>query len=315
MKLDSQSQPPKKSARNGVHYLNVKMRAKTAQRKRQRLLGQICMLSLVVAVSGGLIWFGLSKALDKFFFSNPAYNLSELTLQLDGVMTREDLLEVTEIQVGANIFCIDIAGIDHKLREIPMVENVCIERIMPDRIEITLVRRPPVAWVSKSADPSADYDPSSMTLVDDSGFLMKPRILQQEFHQLPIIYGANVEKIREGSLLEGEDLKNALTLLREARSQPKSLLVIRSLNISKGYCIDALTDQNTRVKFASGDYSSQLVKLQRLLEHCRDTGREIESVNLMVNKNTPVKFVMTAPPAPVLEKQKPIPQKSKTKKN
>jgi hypothetical protein len=154
-----------------------------------------------------------------------------------------------------------------------------------------------------------------MILVDDSGFLMKPRILQQEFHQLPIIYGTNVEKIREGSLLEGEDLKNALTLLREARSQPKSLLVIRSLNISKGYCIDALTDQNTRVKFASGDYSSQLVKLQRLLEHCRDTGREIESVNLMVTKNTPVKFVMTSPPAPILEKQKPISQKSKTKKN
>ncbi len=273
------------------------------------------MLSLIVAVSCGLIWFGLSKALDKFFFSNPAYNLSELTLQLDGVMTHEDLLEVAGIQVGANIFCIDIAGIDRKLREIPMVEDVCIERIMPDRIEITLARRPPVAWVSKSADSSADYDPSSMTLVDDSGFLMKPRILQQEFHQLPIIYGANVEKIREGSLLEGEDLKNALTLLREARSQPKSLLVIRSLNISKGYCIDALTDQNTRVKFASGDFSSQLVKLQRLLEHCRDTGREIESVNLMVTKNTPVKFVMTAPPAPILGKQKPTPQKSKTKKN
>ena len=315
MKLDSQSSSPKKGARNGVHYLNVKMRAKTAQRKRQRLFAQICMLSLVVAVSCGLIWFGLSKALDKFFFSNPAYNLSELTLQLDGVMTQEDLLEVTGIQVGTNIFCIDIAGIDHKLREIPMVENVCIERIMPDRIEITLTRRPPVAWVSKSPDSSADYDPSSMILVDDSGFLMKPRILQQEFHQLPIIYGTNVEKIWEGSLLEGEDLKNALTLLREARSQPKSLLVIRSLNISKGYCIDALTDQNTRVKFASGDYSSQLVKLQRLLEHCRDTGREIESVNLMVTRNTPVKFVMTSPPAPILEKQKPISQKSKTKKN
>ena len=57
------------------------------------------------------------------------------------------------------------------------------------------------------------------------------------------------------------------------------------------------------------------MKLQRLLEHCRDTGREIESVNLMVAKNTPVKFVMAAPPEPVSEKQKSIPQKSKPKKN
>jgi hypothetical protein len=92
-------------------------------------------------------------------------------------------------------------------------------------------------------------------------------------------------------------------------------LLIRSLNISKGYCIDALTDQNTRVKFASSEFATQLFKLQRLLEHCRDTGREMESVNLMVAKNTPVKFVMAAPPSPVSEKQKTIPQKSKPKRN
>lgn len=298
-----------------MHYLNVKMRAKTAQRKRQRLLGQICALSLVVALGCGLLWFGLNKALDKFFFSNPAYNLCELELELDGVMTAEDFLAETGIQKGDNIFRIDIASIDTKLRGIPMVENVCIERIMPDRVEIRLTRRTPVAWVSKEANSSAEYDPGSMTLVDDSGFLMKPRILQQEYHQLPIIYGVNVNKIEEGSLLDGDDLRNALALLREARSQPQSLLLIRSLNISKGYCIDALTDQNTRVKFASGDFQTQLLKLQRLLEHCRDTGREMESVNLMVTKNTPVKFVMAAPPAPPAEKQKNIPQKSKTKKN
>lgn len=305
----------KKRKPNGVHYLNVKMRAKTAQRKRQRLLGKICAVSVVVALGCGLLWFGLNKALDKFFFSNPAYSLCELKLELDGVMTAEDFLAETGIQKGDNIFQIDIASIDTKLRGIPMVENVCIERIMPDRVEVKLTRRTPVAWVSKDANSSVEYDPGSMTLVDDSGFLMKPRILQQEYHQLPIIYGVKVEKIQEGSLLDGDDLKNALTLLREARIQPKSLLVIRSLNISKGYCIDALTDQSTRVKFASGDFPTQLNKLQRLLEHCRDTGREMESVNLMVTKNTPVKFVMASPPVPAVEKQKTTPQKSKPKKN
>ena len=315
MKPGSPFSKVKKRTPNGVHYLNVKMRAKTAQRKRHRLLAQFCALALVTALACGLLWFGLDKALDKFFFSNPAYSLCDLAVELDGVMTSEDLLAVTGIQTGDNIFRINIADIDRKLREIPMVENVCIERIMPGRIEITLTRRTPVAWVSKSPDSSADYDPGSMTLVDDSGFLMKPRILQQEYHQLPIIYGVKVEKVEEGSLLDGDDLKNALTLLREARIQQKSLLVIRSLNISKGYCIDALTDQNARVKFASSDFPTQLVKLQRLLEHCRDTGREIESVNLMVAKNTPVKFVMAAPPVPLSEKQKTIPQKSKTKRN
>lgn len=300
---------------HGVRQLNVKMRARTAQIKRQRLAVQLCVAALIASVACGLVWLGLNKALDKFFFSNPAYSLSELKLNLDGVMTSEDLIAETGIKTGDNIFRINIAAIDQKLRDIPMVADVSIERIMPDRIQITLAKRTPVAWVSDSEESSSDYNPESMTLVDDSGFLMKPRLLQQEYHQLPIIYGVKVEKIREGSLLDGDDLKNALSLLREARSKSQSLLVIRSLNIRKGYCIDALTDQKTQIKFASGDFRTQLEKLQRLLEHCRDTGRELESVNLMVAKNTPVKFVMNQPPELVPEPQKPTAQKSKPKKN
>ncbi|MEI8292903.1 MAG: FtsQ-type POTRA domain-containing protein [bacterium] len=291
------------------------MRAKTAKRKRQRLIARLCVVTISVAILCGLIWFGLSKALDKFFFSNPAYNLCQLLLETDGVMGEEDLVAETGIKTGDNIFRIDLARIDRKLREIPMVADVYIERTMPDRLEIRLTRRIPVAWISSSTDSTADYDPSSMTLVDDSGFLMKPRLLLQEYHQLPVIYGVNVGKIQEGALLEQDDLKNALHLLREARGQPQSLLVIRSLNISKGYCIDAVTDQNAHLKFASGDFLTQLEKLQRLLAHCRDTGRALESVNLMVAKNTPVTFVMTSPPPPVPEQQKPTPQKSKPRKN
>jgi hypothetical protein len=104
----------------------------------------------------------------------------------------------------------------------------------------------------------------------------------------------NPDDILEGKPLQNDDLKKALALLDESSARPGSLLRIRSLNISKGYCIDALTDQNARVKFGRSDFGAQIQKLERLLEHCRDTRRELESVNLMVSKNTPVKFVMTS---------------------
>jgi hypothetical protein len=123
-------------------------------------------------------------------------------------------------------------------------------------------------------------------------------LIPQEFHNLPIIYGVNSKDILEGKPLQIDDLKKAISLLDEASSHPDSLVRIRSLNISKGYCIDALTDQNARIKFGRSDFHMQIDKLQRLLAHCRDTGRELDSVNLMVAKNTPVKFVMASlPPA------------------
>ena len=299
----------------GRHLLNVKMRAVTARRKRHRLLAKLSALTLGVTLACGFAWFGLAKALDKLFFDNQAYNLSNLTLELDGVMTPKDLLAETGIHIGQNIFRIDLAETDRRLRELPMVADVVIERLMPDGIDITLTARDPVAWVSSSSDASAPYTPTEMLLVDDSGFLMKPRLLQPEFHQLPIIYGVKVAEIKEGSILHNDDLWQALSLLREARNQAGSLLVIRSLNLAKGYCIDALTDQQACVKFASGDFETQLAKMQRLLQHCRDTGRELESVNLIVRKNTPVKFVMASLPPPPVLNSKTSTQKSKSKKN
>ena len=280
----------------GQRMLNVKMRAATAKRKRQQFLMGFSMAIVGLILTCGLGWFGISRGLDKFFFSNPAYNIAQLELELDGVMTPEDFRAETGIFEGKNIFEININETDHLLRTIPMVADVSIERVLPDGIRVTLHSREPVAWVSSSNDPTATYDVSTMLLVDASGFLMRPRLVPQEFHSLPVIYGVNSKDILEGKPLQNDDLKKAIALLDEAAAHPGSLLRIQSLNISKGYCIDALTDQNARVKFGRSDFRTQLDKLERLLEHCRDTRRELDSVNLMVAKNTPVKFVVASLP-------------------
>lgn len=291
--------PASRRTPRGQRMLNVKMRAATAKRKRQQLLMSFSVVVIGLSLLCGVAWFGISRALDKFFFSNSAYDLTELELELDGILTPEDLREETGIVEGKNIFELDINEADRRLRAIPMVADVVIERVLPNRMHIVLDAREPVAWVSSSTDPAVPYDVSSMLLVDASGFLMRPRLIPQEFHSLPVIYGVNSSEILEGKPLHNDDLKKAIALLDEASSRPDSLVCLRSLNISKGYCIDAITDQNARVKFGRSDFSGQVEKLRRLLAHCRDTGRELDSVNLMVSKNTPVKFVMAslAPPA------------------
>jgi cell division septal protein FtsQ len=203
--------------------------------------------------------------LDKFFFSNPAYNLAALDLELDEIMTEDDLRTETGIVEGKNIFEIDIEEADRRLRAIPMVADVSIEKLLPDRVRVVLHSRQPVAWVSSLNDPSAPYDVSTMLLVDGSGFLMRPRLIPQEFHNLPVIYGVNSKDNFEVKPLQNDDLKKAIALLDEASSRPNSLVRIRSLNISKGYCIDALTDQNARIKFGRSDFHMQIDKLQRWL--------------------------------------------------
>jgi len=178
------------------------------------------------------------------------------------------------------------------------VASVVIERHLPDRITVSLTARDPVAWVAPSDTDADPFDAEKSLLVDESGFLMKPRIIQPDFYHLPVIYGVRSDNIRDGEPLHNEDLRNALALLREVESRPECLLVILTMNISKGYCIDVVSDRNARITFAAEDFTGQLARLRQLLEHCRESGRELESVNLMVRRNTPVKFVQAMPSAP-----------------
>ncbi|MFZ4597608.1 MAG: cell division protein FtsQ/DivIB [Terrimicrobiaceae bacterium] len=278
------------------HLLDVKVRTVTARRQRRQQVGGFFWKSTLVVVLCTAGWVGVTTALDKFFLSNPEYTLRRLNLELDGVMTRDDAIEATGIREGENIFRIDLAAAERTLRAMPQVATVSIERRLPDGISVTLEARKPVAWIAppeKDADP---FDTDRSMLADSSGLLMKPRLIQPEFYHLPVIYGVQSDNIRDGEPLHNEDLRRALALLDDVVSTPESLLRIRSVNISKGYCIEVTSDRNARITFAPEDFPGQLARLRQLLEHCRDSGREIESVNLMVRRNTPVRFVMADPP-------------------
>lgn len=300
----------------GHHFLDVKVRTVTARRHRRERVGGFFWKAALLVAFCAAAWIGTTTALDKFFFSNPEYTLKHVSLELDGVMTREDALAETGIREGENIFRIDLTAAEKVLRAIPQAATVSIERQLPDHISITLTARNPVAWVA-SADKEADpFDPERSLLVDDSGFLMKPRLIQPDYYHLPVIFGVRSDNIRDGEPLHNEDLRRALALLDEINRHPDNLLRARTMNISKGFCIEVASDRNARVVFAPEDFSGQLGRLRQLLEHCNESGRELESVNLMVRRNTPVTFVMAAAPKSATETPRgKTAQTSKEKRN
>jgi hypothetical protein len=126
-----------------------------------------------------------------------------------------------------------------------------------------------------------------------------------------VIYGLKSDNMREGEALQIDDMRNALKLLETVAQRPESLLKIRTMDVSKGYRIDVVNDTNSRIIFAASDYEEQLARLQKLLVHCSETGRALETVNLMVRRNTPVTFVMAAAP-PVEEQPAPTRPPAKT---
>lgn len=292
------------------HLLDVKIRTSTARRQRREKVARwVLKLVLLAMLIAGSV-YGLRAALDKFFFSNPEYTLQRITMDLDGIFTREEALSETGLHEGVNIFSVDLGAIEKALGAAPQVASVRVERQLPGELRIQLVSRRPVAWIAAEDQAAADPRSSEKALlVDESGFLMRPRHMRPEYLHLPIIYGASSDNIQAGEPLHSEDLRLALTLLKTVSTTPSSPLNIRSLDISRGYCITVVNDQNARIIFSIEDFAGQLARIDKLLAHCQETGRAIDTVNLMVKRNTPVTFIAAA--APALEETPTLPAPAK----
>jgi len=80
---------------------------------------------------------------------------------------------------------------------------------------------------------------------------------------------------------------------------------VRNIDVSKGYCL-AVTDRSRAlITFGLDNLDKQLTRLYRLLDVIEPTHKEIQTVNLFIERNIPVTFVEpvaeeTVPPAPGL---------------
>jgi 2-keto-4-pentenoate hydratase/2-oxohepta-3-ene-1,7-dioic acid hydratase in catechol pathway len=103
--------------------------------------------------------------------------------------------------------------------------------------------------------------------------------------------------VEEGKVVESPEVKTALELLRlSARSFVQMSFQIREIDVSKSYCL-LVTDKNhARVTFGLKDLATQLQRLEQFLVYCDTSKQELETVNLLVQRNIPVTFA-TPPPA------------------
>jgi len=69
---------------------------------------------------------------------------------------------------------------------------------------------------------------------------------------------------------------------------------IREIDISKNYCL-LVTDKNrSRVMFGLNDLEEELRRLQVFLDYCDNTKQELETLNLVAQRNIPVTFTSPA---------------------
>ena len=282
--------------RKQQHLLDVKVRSRAATRQRnRRVFAWLSALLLFCAAVGGVAYGG-REALRRFFWQNPDYNLAEVDIHTDGALTRDQILQATNIHEGKNIFGINLSTARKGVMALPQVDRVEIERLLPNKISIDIAERKPVAWVADKDSANPAGDPGAF-LIDHSGMLMRVKTEVPDYYHLPVVCGVAVQNYEEGEAVDMPEMKSALELIRLTGENP-TRYQLRSIDISKGYCMVVTDERHAKITFPLENLSAQLDRLALLFANIDASKREIQTVNLLVQRNVPVTFAPPPDPNP-----------------
>ena len=286
--------------RKQQHLLEVTVRRDKAVSMRNRaILAWTCKTILAVGLIVGA-WVGGKELLRRFLWENPDYLLTDVRVTSDGALTREQILNATRIVEGRNIFTLELTKARTELDLLPQVERAEIQRVLPNRLDITVTERKPIAWVTGSAEEDPTTSKKSF-LIDARGVMMRSKTLLPEYYHLPVISGVAVENFAPGQRANTFEMQAALELVR--LNADNTRWQARNIDLRKGYCLEVTDRNHAKITFGLDRVDQQLDRLFRYLDLIEPSKKEIQTVNLMVERNTPITFAVpesdTPPPTPL----------------
>jgi|GEM_PF-486121 len=269
------------------HLLDVKVRSRKATEQRnQKMVMWVCRLVVAGVLIGGSVYGGRA-ALRKFLWQNKEFQISEIKVNTDGSLTRDEILKTAGIHLGENIFSVKLGEAHDHLAKLPQVEHVEIQRGLPNNISIDIEERHPVAWISTGSTTDA-VTGSEGLLVDAQGTVMKAGRIMPEYLRLPLLCGVNTANLADGQTVDLPELHAALDLLQ--LNGDSTRLQIRSVDLSKGYCLMVADNAQAVYTFGIDHISDQLDRLNRVFDYADTSKQQLQTVNLLVQRNVPVTF-------------------------
>jgi cell division septal protein FtsQ len=277
--------------RRQQHLLDVKVRSRRAAQHRARRALAVLSRVILLAALCAAIYAGTREAARRLFFENPDYRLRTIEFQTDGTLQRDQILSAADLHEGENVFRINLARVHDLIQQLPQTDEVQVVRQLPSEIDIRVVERKPIAWITSEKEISDPFASDSAFLVDARGVLMKEKKLLPEYLGLPVILGCSSESLEVGKVVESSEAKTALELLRlSARSFLQMRFQIREIDVSESYRVLVTDKNNSRVTFGYNDLETQLRRLEQFLVYCDDSKQELATLNLLVQRNIPVTF-------------------------
>jgi cell division septal protein FtsQ len=231
--------------------------------------GSILALILLAALIGFIWWY---------FHRSELFAVEEIEVLNHHVYTPEEIIEMTGLEPGGNIFPLDSAAARERIIRNRDFRDAQVRKIFPHTVRIEVMEREPRARVKYA----------KIYTIDDDGVILGPLKSKSE-RNLPLIRGL---KVVDGSsdLYPPENRDAALQLLRELeRLEIENLIRIEEIRVSSPGLIELKAEGKLDITLGPDDYGEQLSRLKTVLENLGPDLTRARQIDLRYSK-IPVRF-------------------------
>jgi cell division protein FtsQ len=186
--MDAEAYPQEILADEEPKYLRRQKPLEIKRRKFGRKAWQRYLRATIWAAVG-LAGAWITYDLGHFLLASPEMALihpEQVALVGNHYVTRASVLEIFAADRGKSVLRIPLDRRRAEIESIPWVEHATVRRALPNKIEVDVTERTPIAFLR---------DPSGMALVDIHGAILE-RPLEGNFH-FPVVTGMGSDMVQE----------------------------------------------------------------------------------------------------------------------
>jgi cell division septal protein FtsQ len=239
-------------------------------------------------------------------YENESFSVKQLDYRTDGIITVDQLKKWAGVRSGDNLLKLDLLRIKRDIELAPRVRAASVERYLPDTLQVRVAERVPMAQVwawQRDGAGETDYDCVRLQL-DETGHVMTPidghSVVAPEDQaewSLPVVSGIDLGKLKTlapGRPVGLPKLRAALGLIGEFRRSPLAGTVdLRVIDLSQPRILRVTTGDGGQVDLSTERLSRQFNRWARIRAHGQKFGLAIETVDLSVTNNVPVRWMLS----------------------
>ncbi len=231
------------------------------------------VVSLALIVGGG----GLMAQL---LFDSSYFKIDEVRVEKQVRVSEEEIVALSDITMGSNIFELDLERIGRKIEENPWIYSAQVQRLFPKTVVIRVEERSPMAVIN------LDY----LYYVDGRGEIFK--VLEaHDSLDYPVITGLERKDLLERPEESRRQLQGMMEVIEElSKRRIFALNDVSEIHLeASGEVVLYTCNGGIPVNIGTHDYQAKLDRLERIFSDLKPRLRALKYIDLNVTDRIIVK--------------------------